>query len=217
MPNNITYKGNCPRNVARDAKYSLKGEKIGLLYRTSSGEEWHATTDGHPDLVKMIKSVKPEGGAFYINEYKQVLVPLFSERDYCLAGEYNRFLKFEFEGNIISPEPISLDGQRLESGDQWEGPHSGIPYILAAGGKDIKYELEVRLNVTKTISLVKEVGIEKASDVIEIVRSCKDERGGRFYVNEALCIFAPINEGSGWQYKYAGQLDLSRWFTKSGS
>ncbi|WP_075164973.1 hypothetical protein [Chthonomonas calidirosea] len=57
-----------------------------------------------------------------------------------LAGEYDRPLEFEFEGKKLTGDAVDLEGRRLEPGDEWEGPHPGIPYRLAAGGRDIYYE-----------------------------------------------------------------------------
>ena len=56
----------------------------------------------------MVNSVKEgstgaPGGAFYINEYKHVLVPT---SEGCLyAGKYAPLLRFSFEGVEITPEP----------------------------------------------------------------------------------------------------------------
>lgn len=81
------------------------------------------------------------GGPFYINEYKQVLVPVGRGADYYYAGEYHEPLIFEFEGgHRISGEALDPNGIPLNLGDIWRGPRpGGIPYRLAAGGKDIYY------------------------------------------------------------------------------
>ncbi len=65
--------------------------------------------------------------SFYINEYKQVVVPAVGSEDYFLAGEYRKPLRFEFEGKIISGEAVDLEGHPLSPGDTWVGPHPGIP------------------------------------------------------------------------------------------
>src|SRR5262249_39135160 len=72
-----------------------------------------------------------------INEYKQVIVRVGETGKYYLAGVYPTPLKFEFEGKTISGEPVNFEGQRLQPGDTWVGPHAGIPYVLAAAGDDI--------------------------------------------------------------------------------
>ena len=56
------YRGNCPRSVNRDAKYAIRsgtnGSVITVTYVASSGERWLATTEAHPDLVRIVNSIK---------------------------------------------------------------------------------------------------------------------------------------------------------------
>src|SRR5262245_57494415 len=140
------FEGNCPRNVAKDAKYGVRtakeGPVVALTYRAQEDERWYVTTEKHAELVRMVNAVKlslglPPNGAFYINEYKQVIVPTTGSEDYRLAGKYVPPLRFEFEGKILSGEAIDLQGNPLTPGDTWTGPHPGIPYLLSAGGDDI--------------------------------------------------------------------------------
>jgi len=91
----IPFKGNCPQSVRKDAKYHIRlknGEYVvGINYTTEMGEYWTPTTTEHPQLVEMVNRVKSavqerSGGAFYINEFRQVIVP--TPQGYLLAGEY---------------------------------------------------------------------------------------------------------------------------------
>ena len=89
------FPGNCPRNVSKDAKYSVRGSdgRIALIYETADGERWHMTTKAHLELADMVNDVKrthgrAPNGPFYINEYKQVIVPVGGEAQYYLAGTY---------------------------------------------------------------------------------------------------------------------------------
>lgn len=215
------FQGNSPRNVARDAKYSVRsgrsGPVVALTYRTADDERWYATTEEHPELVKMVNQVKtslqqPPNGSFYINEYKQVIVPVLGSDHYYYAGIYEKPLRFIFEGSTLSGEPFDLSGNPLSPGDTWVGPHPGIPYKLSAGGRDIVYSFQPRPNVQKDVRLSKVIGAEKAKQVASQILSYKGYAGGRFYVNEFLTIFAPIQEGAEWRYVYMGQLNLSEWF-----
>jgi len=218
------YTGNCPRNVAKDAKYAIRsgpnGSVVALVYRAKAGERWLATTEDHPDLVHMVNQVKlaygsSHHGPFYINEYKQVLVPVGPSTEYYLAGEYNRPLVFEFEGKRLSGDAVDLRGRGLQPGDEWEGPHPGIPYVLAAGGKDIYYEVEVRKNVTRRVQLSAAIGSEQAARVASLITRYKGWQGGRFYVNEWRHMFAPISQTGTWKYVYLGRLDVENgWFPK---
>lgn len=165
----------------------------------------------------MVNAVKlslglPPNGAFYINEYKQVIVPSAASDSYSLAGKYEQPLRFEFEGTILSGEAVDLSGNPLQPGDTWTGPHPGIPYTLSAGADDIKHTIEPQPNVVKELKLSKVIGPDAARAVAARIRSVKEYSGGRFYVNEFRTLFAPIHEGEDWRYVFVGRLDLAAWF-----
>ena len=224
MPEYPVFRGNCPRNVSKDAKYTVRSGKtapvIALTYCTAEDERWYMSTEEHPELVAMVNGAKiaqgnPPNGSFYINEYKQVIVPVVGSENYYYAGKYDRPLRFEFEGNRLSGEAFDLAGNPLAEGDAWVGPHPGIPYTLCAGGNDIKYTVNPRPNVEKDIKLGKLIGPTEAQAVAAMVRAHKGHAGGRFYVNEFCTAFAPIQEGWETRYAYLGQIDLERWFPES--
>ena len=221
MPTFPRFEGNCPQNVAKDAKYSVRtgkdGPVVALTYRTAEDERWHTTTEEHPELVHMVNEAKvslgrPPNGSFYINEYKQVIVPTTASEDYLLAGKYEQPLCFEFEGTVLTGKPMDLQGKPLSRGDTWMGPHPGIPYVLAAGGGDVKYSVRLRPNVEREHKLSNMIGPDAAQAVAARIRSVKGYAGGRFYVNECHAIFAPIQATGEWRYVYVGQLDLDSWF-----
>lgn len=216
------FRGNCPKNVSRDAKYRIRSSPTGLVveltYETDRGETWLPTTEDHPELASMVNLVKVEvnerkNGAFYINEHHQVIVPDM-RGTYYLAGEYDRQLRFHFEGHVLSGDGKSLAGRRLAAGDEWDGPHPGIPYRLAAGARDIYYKIRPRLNVSEKIHLSKFIGKRTSVAVAATIATQKGHDGGRFYVNEWRQIFAPIN-GPSLSYVYLGELDIDRWFPKA--
>lgn len=221
----VVYRGNCPGNVSRDAKYSVRrqGEEmvVGVLYRAPDGELWYPTTDTHRELVEMVNDIKrvineAPGGAFYINEHHQVLVPAGPEGQYYCAGEYLRPLVFRFEGKLLSGDGVNFEGEPLQPGDCWVGLHPGIPYVLAAGGKDIYYRYDVRPRVKKEVRLSVVRSPEIARKYAETVRCVKGWEGGRFYVNEFLCVFAPIQTESVLEYIYIGRIEsLDEWFPRS--
>lgn len=223
MPEFAVYRGNCPANVNKDAKYTVRSGKTGpvvaLAYNTDDDERWYMTTERHPELVAMVNAVKisrgsAPNGSFYINEYKQVIVPVVGSTDYFYAGDYDKPLRFEFEGKTLSGEPVDLDGNPISPGGEWIGPHPGIPYVLAAGGTDVYYDCVPRPNVTKRVKLSKALDPGAAAEVAGMIREHKGYNGGRFYVNEFRSIFAPIQEGYDWRYVYVGELDLAKWFPK---
>jgi hypothetical protein len=218
------FTGNCPKNVSRDAKYSvrtLEGQTVvGLIYRTSFGEEWHASTGEHEDLVQMVNAVKTTmgdapNGPFYVNEFSQVIVPAGPTARYYLAGEYEPEIEFEFEGHLLSGRAVDLDGRPLEPGEVWTGPHPGIPYVLKAGGGDVYFTSVPRENVTKKEWLSKHVGSAAAQAFASRIQEVKGWAGGRFYVNEWQEMFAPLTTRDGLNYFYIGRLDLDEpWFAK---
>ncbi|MGB9863612.1 MAG: hypothetical protein ACPLPQ_07385 [Candidatus Saccharicenans sp.] len=217
------FNGNRPQSVSKDAKYSVRlvnnKPMVTIVYETADGERWYPSTDAHPKLVEMVNNAKIEitgkpFGSFYINEYHQVIIPAVGTSDYFLVGEYSEHIRFEFEGKIISGEPIDFDGRPLKPGDVWVGPRAGIPYILEAGGDDIRYEYRPRPFVEKRVRLSQAIGKERATQVAHMIRSVKGFSGGRFYVNEFHAIFAPKNTADGLKYLYIGQIDLGQWFPK---
>jgi hypothetical protein len=220
----VRFEGNCPRNVAKDAKYGVRTRGgslvIGLVYNTQDGERWHATTEQHPELVRMVSEVKvalsgSHAGPFYINEYRQVIVPASGTEEYFLAGEYDRPLRFSFEGRMLSGEPIGPDGKELSPGDEWVGPRPGVPYVIKAGGADVYYKTRPRPNVERRILLSEFAGPEAAAALVRRLTVHKGWGGGRFYVNEWRAFFAPVDSREGWRFIYMGKLeDKDRWFPK---
>ena len=219
----IKFVGNRPGNVSKDARYSVRYEKgdyvVGLFYRSSDDELWYPTSNEHPELVSRINAIKlhfngAPGGTFYINEYKQVLVPVGDEAEYYYAGEYEIPLTFEFEGQIISGESIDSNGKPLNPGDPWTGPHPGIPYVLKAGSKDVSYRYMLRPGVEKEVKLSKCIGVEQAKIVAQGLSKYKGYSGGRFYVNEFGNAFAPKEGQYGMEYIFLQKIDLTNWFPK---
>lgn len=219
----VRFVGNRPRNVSKDARYSVRYEKgdyvVGLFYRSTDDELWYPTSSDHPALVQMVNEIKlyfngSPGGTFYINEYKQVLVPVGDEAEYYYAGEYHEPLTFEFEGQIISGKAVNQNGQPLSPGVPWHGPHPGIPYVLKAGGKDISYRYMVRPGVEKEVRLSKCIGMEPAQKVAHEISRYKGHTGGRFYVNEFGTAFAPMEGPYGLEYVFLLVIDLNNWFPK---
>ena len=220
----VEFKGNCPKNVNKDAKYTVRSHNgqyvVGITYQSDNGERWFPFTQEHAELAQMVNVVKIEttgnpGGAFYINEYKQVIVPASDgSGKYYLAGEYSIPLEFIFEGNIISGNALDYNGQSLSPGDVWAGPHAGIPYVLSAAKKDVTYEEEVRPNVTRKHELSQHIGKDQAFTVVRPLLANKPS-GGRIYVNEYCQVFAPCEGTNGFNYIFMGSISLAHWFPKT--
>ena len=219
----VEFRGNCPKNVNKDAKYTVKSHEgkyvVGLTYQSDNGERWFPFSEEHAALAQMVNTVKNEtagnpGGAFYINEYKQVIVPASDgSGKYYLAGEYTIPLEFEFEGNTISGNAVNHSGECLSPGEVWEGPHAGIPYVLSGAKRDVMYEEEVRPNVTRKHGLSQYIGKDQAFAVVRPLLANKPG-GGRIYVNEYCQVFGPCDGTNGLQYIYLGAINLAQWFPK---
>ena len=221
------FPGNCPKVVSKDAKYAIRTRNnklvVSLVYEVGHREKVFLATTEHDELVKMVNSVKKEaggyGGVFYINEWRQVLVPVMDYKastvEYYYAGEYHGDLEFDFEGRTLSGRPVSLDGVPLRPGDEWRGPHVGIRYKLCAGGRDIGYVLQIGENRTREVRLSDYVSRREALQTAEKITEHKGWQGGVFYVNEYRTIFAPVSKGNDLRYVYIGQLEASDpWFPK---
>ena len=224
MPELTVFEGNCPKIVSKDAKYSVRfweGEYVvGIVYESADEELWYPVNEKHGKLVEMVNRVKTEvtghpGGSFYINEFKQVIVPTtVTDGKYYISGEYKIPLQFVFENKFLSGDAINLDGTSLSPGDEWVCPHVGIPYILEAGAKDIRYEYEPRPLVKKKVKLSKYQSKETVQNICRMLVRHKGGSGGRFYINEFLHIFAPV-DGEKFNYIYIGQLEsIEDWFPK---
>ena len=214
----LPYPGNIPSNVNKDAKYSVMsgadGYVVKLIYRISHREKALLTTNAHSDLVEMVNAVKVEkagtqGGAFYINEYCDVLVPVAGGggSECFFAGTYQSILEFDFEGQIIGPcAPAGL-----RPGEPWPGPHVGIRYKLTAGGNDIAYERPSGPNRVITERLSDHHDSDEAAALARRLAKVKGDQGGRIYINEAGEFFSPPSSRSD-EYLYLGPLDEDVWF-----
>jgi hypothetical protein len=208
------YTGNVPRNVSRDAKYSVvrgdKGWGVRLVFQLNSREKALLTTKKHPRLIAMVNEIKEdvagsEGGVFYINEYSDVLVPAGGE--YYVAGKYEELLEFDFEGRIISPKAA----RTLAPGDLWPGPSVGVRYKITADLADIAYESNPRPNVTREVRLSDSAGVTAAR---KLAKRLADSKGGsgRIYINEAREFFSPSATHDSSGAIYLGHLGDDDWF-----
>ena len=112
--------------------------------------------------------------------------------------------KFTVKVGIKCPEGCNLAGREFEPGDDWTGPHPGIPYVLKAGGGDVYYESVPRKDVTKKVVLSAHIGSDAARAFASRIQGVKGWAGGRFYVNEWREIFAPVASAGADQRVEAG-------------
>lgn len=233
------YRGVWPQNVAKLAKYAVRfvdGEwKVTVLYEAGEGLRYLAVEGTGAELANRVNAVKvalrdQPGGAFYVNEYRHVLVPIADGTGsgfgshYYYGGRLESDMRFEFEGEPLTTQPIRRDGQPLQPGEKWVGPRPGIPYVLAAGARDIYYERPeltdgdppaVRPNMTRRVKLSAVLSASSAvANAVRPVASLRGYEGGRFYVNEHGAMFSPVGagDGNGLDYIYCGQIQRDAWF-----
>src|SRR5262245_26457098 len=180
MVTHIVFPGNCPHNVSKDAKYTVRGNdgRIALEYCVDDVTKWRLSTKAHPELAAMVNDVKRTfgsgpNGPFYINEFKQVIVPVGSAATYYFAGTYDQPIRFEFDGKTSSGEPLDFDGKPLQPGETWIGPHAGIPYVLAAAGNDVYYRTFPRPDVERRVKLSRERGKNVAEQIARLLSAFK--------------------------------------------
>ena len=236
------YRGPWPSNVSKLAKYAVRftdGEwKVTVLYDAGDGLRFLAVDGGGATVAKLVNAVKSAvrdqpGGAFYVNEFRHIIVPVAADPAsgvqsvYYFAGRFNGDFNFEFEQSLLSTRPVDRLGRPLKPGDTWIGPRPGIPYVLAAGGSDIYYETPaltesdppaVRPHTKRRVMLSKVLRDARAAgDAARKISAIRSHGGGRFYVNEHGAMFTPVTEaGAGISYIYCGQLEMERWFAEPG-
>lgn len=235
------YRGLWPQNVSRLAKYAVRSEagiwKVTVLYEAGEGLKYLAVEVGEQEIVGRINALKSQvrdkpGGAFYVNEFRHILVPTAAPGGagtgsyYYCAGRFDGDFQFQFEGKPLTTKPLAADGSPLKPGAKWIGPRPGIPYVLAAGGGDIYYETpaltdadppDVRPNMTRKVLLSKVLGdASRLARAVQPIASVRGHQGGRFYANEYGAIFTPVGagDGNGLEYTYCGQIGRTAWFSE---
>jgi hypothetical protein len=221
----IVFDGNCATTVVRQGKYRLvhHGDSLAVevVIETPDGMRLYPASRGHPDLAAMVNGVKTklgaaEGGQFYINEYRQVIVPAGNPVNYFFAGEYPADLILKLDDQEFSGRPHDDHGNLLKPGDPWSGrPRPGIKYTLKAGGADVEYAREISPGREKIVRLSKIVSLEPARQTARKIAAVRGNRGGPFYVNEYRAIFGPVKRDDNWNFVFIGTLtEQDPWFPK---
>lgn len=201
--------------MRKAAKYRVKRDGgewvVQLQYVLNNTEYALLTTEEHPDLVAMVNRTKEAvsggpGGAFYLNEYGHVVVPS-TDGDYFFGGMYDQHLEFLFDGGeVVSGCPLPS----LAPGDEWDGPHVGIPYTLNADASDIRFKVQFGNNVE--VKQLSDAVDESAARTLAQRLGVHKKGGGRIYINECREFFAPVEGDDGWRYLYLGPLGNDAWF-----
>jgi hypothetical protein len=211
----VTYGGNVPMVFNRDAKYSVAYNNsaakwgIRLIFNEGRWRTAELFAFDHSELVEAVNRKKVQlcnrkGGAFYYNEYGHILVPAVgSSPEY--ATKTTARLAFTYGGKRITPEPPPA----LKPGDEWTGPHPGIPYKLEAG--DISYWKTLERISWRKVTLSAAVGSRPAAELARRLIAVKGH-AGKIYLNERRHFFAPQLHKGDWRFVYLGPLGDSSWF-----
>lgn len=108
---------------------------------------------------------------------------------------------------VISGKAENWNGEPLQPGAEWTGCMMGIPYVLTAGGNDIRFEIRLSENHFRRIPLSKVTDMVRARALARrLSQVIGNENGGRFYINDMREMFKPV--GSPWvTYIYLGKLN----------
>ena len=164
----------------------------------------------HPEIESQI----PDGGPFFVNEWKQVLKPAQGEdgfREVFYLGEFPHLhFEFTFRGTVF--DNASSDG--LSPGDAWAHPEVGMryKYDLSAGTisrEMVTWDDYAAVHETETLdgpspSLLRALGQARPG-----------RRAGRLYVNEHGIVFLPAtNEAPTPLYVTRINVETDPWFEK---
>lgn len=232
------YRGVWPQNVGRLAKYGVRFHEgawtVAVLYEVGSGLRYLALDEARDDLAGLVNGIKQSqgkgpGGAFYVNEYRHIIVPVDGgdgTSHYYFAGHLIGELMFQYEGSPLSTRPVRPDGLPLNPGDRWVGPRPGIPYVLAAGANDIYFKTPaltdsdrpaIRPMTTMKVKLSESLRNPMlVRQAVAPLAQIRGHQGGRFYVNDHGAMFTPVGkgDGDGIDYVYCGMISRAAWFTE---
>ncbi len=192
-------------NINVDIKIILEVEESSEMYKLAE-----AVNDAKNELGGL------GGGAFIINEFKQVIVP-------SVEGDNRRLIVGEIEGNmrLINPENNRVidisDDSLLSCGDEWEYPYIGVVYRLSKNNK---------IYVIKDSEGGNSIVYPEVQD-IELINKLRKIRPGwtpvRFIVNPyGIVLTKRKGEISNnddfyneiWDPVYVGRINYHKWFYK---
>jgi len=187
-------------------------DTVDILWRDGPNE-LICTAEMTPDLVKLARAVNRvkrrhtgrAGGAFIINEFGQVVVPVadFSEDRYYVG---------DCSGAPVFVDPRGFrfgldDDRRLLPGDLWDRPYVGVPYNLSAPGQ-IYFPMRWGDDTEYTNPP------QQDATLISALRHVRFGEPARFIVNPHGIVLTKANQGGIWQPIYVGRLNYQLWFAK---
>lgn len=142
---------------------------------------------------------------FAISEFGHIVAYLGPAAVPCIAGRTSSRLEFSWRGRIISGAPTSGKAP-LRSGDRWDKPLVGVPYLLVPREADVRMVSGSR--VGRTLSSV--IGTASARSVFSDIARVLGESASTVYVNEWGAVFGKSTSNG---HRYVCQLsDIAGWF-----
>ena len=184
-------------DVTRKHRYAVRrhhdnGEwRVSCLVTPRMGV-WAHAFDHCPD----IEAELPEGGAFWVNEWKQVWRADRAGRRALFVGEFPD-LHLRFALSRRSPAPVSAE-QRVYDGARCQGLRPGDDWPEHEAGMKYRYDLRKK-TVWRNLKIGGDRGLGESRDAIQAPKKLLDafraarpnRENGRFYINEHGIVFLP--------------------------
>jgi hypothetical protein len=161
------------------------------------------------ELANAINSIKvkqtfQERGSFVINEFGHVIVPFVNTNMKFCVGKIEGPLVFH---NPFDSGYFSLnDDEQLKTGDLWDKPYIGIPYICSPDYGIYYYRDGDKSEKIKPI--------KQDLELMRKIQSIRGRETVRFIVNpHGIALIKEETEWNNWKPKYIGRINYEKWFT----
>jgi len=191
----------------------LRGDTFFAIPEESTGVE---EITGHVRFLCKELGQDP-GGVITVNEFKQVIKPVYLGQYQILPVYLGRFPDFHVVFKDGRRHIDNSDDSGLTVGMAWPYQKIGIRYLYRAGLDDL-YMVHGDFFKEIQVSFRDELDI-KCSCLAQLLKIAKNGSGGVFYVNEHGLVFAPrhnpreYTQEQAWSAVYVGHIDYERWLT----
>lgn len=145
------------------------------------------------------------GGSFLINEFGQVLSPVYGTTDRFIVGEVAGVPRFQDPD--MPGHWFTLTGEGLEHGDAWKYPYLGMAYNLGDSGIYFKFEDEEGSS--------KQIPTHQDEALVAALRELRPFGVLRFVVNLHGVALTKVQDSEGqWCPHFVGFINIAVWFKK---
>lgn len=186
------------------AQWTDRGEDQLLTARLVSSPAGKALAEALNE-TKDLYSGHP-GGSFLINEYGQVICPIWKSRDRYWVGDIRGVPEFQDLAGAGTFTLVPPKG--LKPGDRWSHPYIGMKFTLFEDNR-IRFKHEVDHGVR---------WIEMTShdqDLVDCLREVRPFGVVRFIVNLHGAAFTKVQDDDGtWIPVFVGHINRDRWYPR---